>query len=80
MFENPRRGRQARNLTTNVLKILDLKSSSEQIFSKNRRWVPPELLSVFLQTDQVWRVMWSSAFHFCLLSSPVNDLPFADSS
>ena len=33
-FENPRRGRQARNLTTNVPKILDLKSSSEQIFSK----------------------------------------------
>ena len=39
-FENPRRGRQARNLTTNVPKILDLKSSSEQIFSKNCRWVP----------------------------------------
>ena len=31
MFENPRRGRQARNFTTNVSKILDLKSSSEQI-------------------------------------------------
>ena len=39
-FENPRRGGQARNLTTNVPKILDLKSSSEQIFSKNCRWVP----------------------------------------
>ena len=39
-LENPRRGRQARNFTTNVPKILDLKSSSEQIFSKNRRWVP----------------------------------------
>ena len=32
MFENPRRGRQARNFTTNVPKILDLKSSSGQIF------------------------------------------------
>ena len=32
MFENPRRGRQARNFATNVPKILDLKSSSEQIF------------------------------------------------
>ena len=32
MFENPRRGRQARNFTTNGSKILDLKSSSEQIF------------------------------------------------
>ena len=42
MFENPRRGRQARNFTTNVHvpKILDLKSSSEQIFSVNCRWVP----------------------------------------
>ena len=33
-FENPRRGRHARNSTTNVPKILDLKSSSEQIFSR----------------------------------------------
>ena len=32
MFENPRSGRQARNFTTNVSKILDLKSPSEQIF------------------------------------------------
>ena len=32
MFVNPRRDRQARNFTTNVPKILDLKSSSEQIF------------------------------------------------
>ena len=29
MFENPRRGRQARNFTTTVPKILDLKSSSD---------------------------------------------------
>ena len=40
MLENPRRGREARTFTTNVPKILDLKSSSEQIFSKNCRWVP----------------------------------------
>ena len=40
MFENPRRGRQARNFGKNVPKILDLKSSSEQIFSENCRWVP----------------------------------------
>ena len=39
-LENPRRDRQARNFTTNVPKIQDLKSSSEQIFFKNRRWVP----------------------------------------
>ena len=40
MFENPRRGRQTRNFTINVLKILDFKSSSEQIFSENCRRVP----------------------------------------
>ena len=40
MSENPRTGRQARNFTTNVPKILDLKSFSEQIFSENWRWVP----------------------------------------
>ena len=40
MFENHRRGRQARNFTANVPKIVDLKSSSEQIFSENCRWVP----------------------------------------
>ena len=40
VFQNPRRGRQARNFTTTVPKILDLKSSSEQIFSENCRWVP----------------------------------------
>ena len=34
MFENPRGGRQARNFRTNAPKILDLKSSSEQIFSR----------------------------------------------
>ena len=32
MFENPRSSKLARNFTTNVPKILDLKSSSEQIF------------------------------------------------
>ena len=40
MFENPRRVRQARNSTANVPKILDLKSSSEHVFSENCRWVP----------------------------------------
>ena len=34
MFENIRRGRQATNFTTNAPKILDLNSSSEQIFSR----------------------------------------------
>ena len=58
MFENPRRGRQARNFTTNVPKILDLKSSSEQIFSENCRWVP-------LDNDKNKIIC-----HFCLLFYP----------
>ena len=41
MFENPRRGRQERNFATNVPKIRDLKSSSEQKKKiENCRWVP----------------------------------------
>ena len=40
MVENPRTGRQARTFTTNVPKIVDVKSSSEQIFFKNCRSVP----------------------------------------
>ena len=48
MFENPRRGRQARNFTANVPKILDLQSSSEQIFSEKWRWVPLFILRISL--------------------------------
>ena len=66
MFENPRRGRQASNFTRNVPKILDLKSSSEQIFSENCRWVPlksgnsitmKELIDLypFCSSEQAWR-------------------------
>ena len=44
MFENPRRGRQARNFTTNVPKILDLKSSSEQIFFRKLSLGAPDLI------------------------------------
>ena len=47
MFENPRGGRQARNFTKNVLKSLDLKLSSEQIFSFGCPW----LLSRFHQIN-----------------------------
>ena len=45
MFENPRRGRQARNFATNAPKMLDLKSSSEQIFSRKLPLGAPEDLS-----------------------------------
>ena len=47
MFENPRRGRQARNFTTNAPKILDLKSSSEQKFSRKLPLGAPELRELF---------------------------------
>ena len=50
MFENPRRGRQPRNFTTNVPKILDLKPSSEQIFSESCRWVPLRLIILYFVT------------------------------
>ena len=42
MFENLRRGKQARNFTTNVPKILVLKSSSEQIFFRKLPLGAPE--------------------------------------
>ena len=45
MFENPRTGRQARNVTKNVPKIPDLKSSSEQIFSEIDVGCPCAVLS-----------------------------------
>ena len=47
MFENPRRGRQARNFTTNVSKILDLKSSSEQIFFRKLSLGAPDIWTAF---------------------------------
>ena len=56
MFENPRTGRQARNFKTNVPKILDLKSSSEQIFSENRRWVPLKILEAEINDRLVQHV------------------------
>ena len=40
MFENPRRGRQARNCTTNAPKILDLNRLPNRYSSENCRWVP----------------------------------------
>ena len=50
-----------------------LSSKFEVIEEKCSRW--PLRFDYVLQTYQMWRLMWSSGFHFCLLSSPVNDLP-----
>ena len=41
MFENLGEAGKQEIFTKNVPKILDLKSSSERIFSENWRWVPP---------------------------------------
>ena len=50
-FENPRRGRQARNLTANGPKILDLKLSSEH-----------DLLQGILKQLNARSVYWSTVF------------------
>ena len=42
-FENPRRGRQARNFSENDPKILDLKSSSEQIIFRKLSLGAPDI-------------------------------------
>ena len=44
-------GRQSRNFTINVPKILDLKWSSKQIFSENWRWVLLTLRKLLLATS-----------------------------
>ena len=67
MFENPRRGRLARNFTTNVPKIVDRKSSSEQIFSENCRWVPLKNQSSLLHFTYFH-------IHFCLRPSHIKTL------
>ena len=43
-FENPRRGRQARNFSENDPKFLDLKSSSEQIIFRKLSLGAPEII------------------------------------
>ena len=65
MFQNPTNGRPAGNFRTNVPKILDLKSSSAQIFSENWRWVPltfGRLHHIIKKTDFKLAVIkvWSS--------------------
>ena len=59
-FENPRRGRPAINLTTNVLKILDFKSSSEQIFFQKLLFGAPGYCraKVFRKAQKVWDAIY----------------------
>ena len=74
MFENPRRGRQARNFTTNVPKILGLKSSSEQILSENCRWVPllEQGIRKLAPVVQYVDMFWMQKLHWLLLSGDMN--------
>ena len=51
MFEIRRRGRQARNSKTNAPKILDLKSSSEQIIFRKLPLGAPDLLITGMITE-----------------------------
>ena len=72
MFENPRRDRQARNFTTNVSKIIDFKSSSEQIFFRKLLLGAPVLclfpsLSSSSSSLDWWR--WSKPFKPLILIS-----------
>ena len=82
MFKNPRRGRQPKNFTTNVPKILDLKSSSEQIFSENCRWVPP-LIDRFqkdaIKFEKTQFQLFQRRFH-CRLTFDVFVVAFASYS
>ena len=72
MFENPRRGRQARNFTTNVPKILDLKSSSEQIFSRKLSLGAPVSKHVLIDDRDFENYLTSEAC-VCLLGHKSNN-------
>ena len=72
MFENPRRGRQAKNFTTNAPKILDLKSSSEQIFSRKLPLGAPDTASKWqgilqLRAIDQWKVFCASQSKFMII-------------
>ena len=78
MFENSRRGTQARNFTTNVPKILVVKSSSEQIFSRNLPLGAPEL-SLPLHVSILLESAKSSRPHVFESFLPVIEYPFLSS-
>ena len=49
-----------------ILYFVQVLSRKFEVIEENRT-KPNSLLSAFLQTDQMWPLMWSSGFHFCLL-------------
>ena len=71
MFENPRGGRQGRNFTTIVSKILDLKSSSEQIFSEDWRWVPLTTSRSCSDCKEMYKKVWCTYKIVVLVIKPI---------
>ena len=69
MFENPRRGRQARNFTENDPKILDLKSSSEQIIFRKLSLGAP----VYINNGYEHVEAWDSCGPFEVVACPLID-------
>ena len=64
MFENPRRGRQARNFTTNVPKILDIKSSFRtDIFRKLSSGAPDHFEISVQKFGKSVRLVRDQGFH-----------------
>ena len=72
MFENPRRGRQARNFTTSVSKILDLKSSSEQIFFRKLSLGAPAFWKQV--TLVILTLLYLTPFYFCKQSDRLTEV------
>ena len=70
MVENPRRGRQARNFTTNAPQILDLKSSSDQIFSRKLPLgaLVKTFFKPFFQDEEIYEYRAARAFAFVAFS------------
>ena len=82
MFENARRGRQARIFTTNVPKILDLKSSSEQILFRKLTLGAPVYISKLSQISLAYRlvklritILKSHPWYLCQISLQIMLLP-----
>ena len=78
MFENPRRGRQVSNFTTNVPKILDLKSSSEQIFFRKLSLGAPDKLPISgaAIADLLLADIWALGMIFFCMINPSLKYPF----
>ena len=62
MFENPRRGRQARDFSENDPKILDLKSSSEQIIFRKLSLGAPDKPIVHSGFNSAAKIIYHRTF------------------